>query len=157
MKRPMRDRRHPRERGQALAETGIVLTILVFMTLGTIEFGRAWMIANVVTTAARDGARAAATLPRFDRLQSGLQVGQIDPNAPDWLSISQQIQNEIASVYADGTPPQVVLDPDAVPLSPIKMISVTVVDDVDWLFLGSLLGQDHFHVARTVTFRDEGR
>jgi hypothetical protein len=157
MKRPTCDGRRPRERGQALAETGIVLTLLVFMTLGTIEFGRAWMIANVVTTAARDGARAAATLPRADRFQSGMQVGQIDPGAPDWLNVSQQIQNEIASVYVDGTPPQVVLDPDAVPLSPIKMISVTVVDDVDWLFLGSLLGQDHFHVARTVTFRDEGR
>ena len=146
-----------RERGQALAETGIVLTIIVFLMLGTIEFGRAWMIANVVTSAARDGARAAATLPLVDRFQNGLRAGQIDPSAQDWLDIVRNVQDEIASVYADGTAPDVVLNSDAVPLSPVKMISVTVIDDVAWLFVGSLLGQSGFHIERTITFRDEGR
>jgi hypothetical protein len=152
---PRRPRRH--ERGQALAETGIVVTLLVFMMLGTVEFGRAWMIANVVTSAARDGARAAATLPLTDRFQNGLRAGQIDPSAQDWLDIVRNVQDEIASVYADGTAPQVVLDSDAVPLSPVKMISVTVIDDIAWLFFGSLLGQNGFHIERTITFRDEGR
>lgn len=145
------------EQGQALAETGIALTIVVFIALGIIEFGRAWMIANVVTTAARDGARAAATLPLADRFQSGANAGQIDTSTQDWQDIQQQVKDEIASVYADGTPPQVILDPDVDPASAIKMISVTVVDDVTWLFLGSLFGQSQFHVARSITFRDEGR
>ena len=157
MIRPGRERTRPGERGQALAETGIVITVVMLMALGMIEFGRAWMIASIVTSAARDGARAAATLPLADRFQSGSKLGQIDPSSQDWLDITQQVQDTIASVYVDGTAPQVVLDPDVNPASAIKMISVTVVDDVTWLFLGSMFGGNRFHVARTVTFRDEGR
>ena len=156
----MRQRLHPRrgaEAGQALAEMGIVITVVVFMALGIIEFGRAWMIANVVTTAARDGARAASTLPLADRYQSGNRSGQIDTSTQDWLDIQQQVKDVIASVYSDGSPPQVVLDTDVDPTSAIKMISVTVIDDVNWLFLGSMFGQNRFHVARSITFRDEGR
>jgi hypothetical protein len=151
------DRRRRGARGQALAEMGIVLTVVTFFALGIIEFGRAWMIANIVTSAARDGARAASTLPLADRFQSGSRAGEIDTSSQDWLAIQQQIQNDIASVYADGTPPQVILDTDVDPTSAIKMISVTVVDDVSWLFLGSLFGGNQFHVQRSITFRDEGR
>ena len=45
------------ERGQALVEMGIVVVLLVTLVMGTIEFGRAWMIVNMITHAARDGAR----------------------------------------------------------------------------------------------------
>jgi len=145
------------EAGQALAEMGIVVTVVVFLALGIIEFGRAWMIANVVVTAARDGARAASTLPLADRYQSGGLAGQIDASTQDWRDIQQRVQSTIASVYWDGTAPQVVLDPDVDPTSAIKMISVTVVEDVSWLFLGSMFGQTRFHIARSITFRDEGR
>jgi hypothetical protein len=145
------------ESGQALVETGIVVTLVTFMTLGIIEFGRAWMIANVIVGAARDGARAAAALPLAARIQSGARSGEIDTSSQSWLDIEQQVQSTIASVYADGTPPQVVLDPDVDPTSTIKMIAVTVIEDVDWLFLGSLFGQSRFHVERSITFRDEGR
>jgi hypothetical protein len=157
MRQVRKDAARRAEAGQALAEMGIVVTVLVFLALGIIEFGRAWMIANVVITAARDGARAASTLPLADRFQSGGLAGQIDPSTQDWLDIRQQVQAVIASVYSDGTPPQVTLDPDVDPTSAIKMISVTVVEDVSWLFLGSMLGQSRFHIARSITFRDEGR
>ena len=43
--------------GQALVEFALVLPLLVLLTLGIVEFGRAWNARQVVTDAARAGAR----------------------------------------------------------------------------------------------------
>lgn len=48
------------QRGQALAEMGLVVLLFTVLTLGIIDFGRMLMVMNVVTHAARDGARDAA-------------------------------------------------------------------------------------------------
>ena len=55
------------QRGQALAETGIAITLLLLLVMGVIEFGRAFMVANMITHAARDGARSAAVVHSTDR------------------------------------------------------------------------------------------
>ena len=44
-------------RGTALVEMALVLPIFVAVTLGIVEFGRAMMIGQLVTNAAREGAR----------------------------------------------------------------------------------------------------
>src|SRR5262249_59628214 len=54
-------------RGQALVETGIVIVLLCTLVMGIIEFGRAFLIANMITNAAREGARAAAVWPSTQR------------------------------------------------------------------------------------------
>ena len=46
-------------RGTAMVEMALVLPIFLMLVLGIIEFGRAMMIANLVTNAAREGARVA--------------------------------------------------------------------------------------------------
>ena len=48
--RPSRD-------GTALVEMALVLPIFIMVTLGIVEFGRAMMIGQLVTNAAREGAR----------------------------------------------------------------------------------------------------
>ena len=45
------------------SEMGIVVALFVTLVMGTIEFGRAWMIANMITHAARDGARIGCDRP----------------------------------------------------------------------------------------------
>lgn len=45
--------------GQALAEFALVLPLLLLLVAGLIEFGRGWNIKQVVTDAAREGARYA--------------------------------------------------------------------------------------------------
>ena len=50
-------RRNANRRGAALVEAAFILPILFLVTLGIIEFGRAMMVAQMVTTAAREGAR----------------------------------------------------------------------------------------------------
>ncbi len=47
-------------RGQALVEAALVMPILLLLLVGIMEFGRAWNIHQVVTDAARQGARKAA-------------------------------------------------------------------------------------------------
>jgi hypothetical protein len=50
----------PRRRpGQALLEFALVVPILLILVLGVIDFGRAWHAYQVVTDAAREGARLA--------------------------------------------------------------------------------------------------
>lgn len=49
-------------RGQALVEFALVVPMLLLMLVGIIEFGRAWNMSQVVTDAARQGARTAAVL-----------------------------------------------------------------------------------------------
>ena len=47
-------------RGQALVEFALVLPLILMLLLGILEFGRAWNEHQVVTDAARAGARLAA-------------------------------------------------------------------------------------------------
>jgi Flp pilus assembly protein TadG len=45
------------DRGQALAEFALVLPIILLFIAGVVEMGRAWNVKQVVTDAAREGAR----------------------------------------------------------------------------------------------------
>jgi Flp pilus assembly protein TadG len=45
--------------GQALVEFALVMPIVLLMLVGIIEFGRAWNVQQVMTDAAREGARHA--------------------------------------------------------------------------------------------------
>jgi Flp pilus assembly protein TadG len=48
------------ESGQSLVEFALVLPIFVVLLFGIMEFGRLWETTNVLTSAAREGARVAA-------------------------------------------------------------------------------------------------
>ena len=48
------------ESGQNLVEFAIVVTLLLALVFGIIEFGRVWMTFQVITNASREGARLAA-------------------------------------------------------------------------------------------------
>ena len=52
-------RRFRSERGAALLETAITLPLLLFVCIGIIEFGRLYQTWQVMTNAAREGARIA--------------------------------------------------------------------------------------------------
>jgi Flp pilus assembly protein TadG len=131
------------QRGQALVEMGIVVVLLVTLLMGTIEFGRAWMIANMITHAARTGARTAAVAPPSSRNSSGV----ITNTSAIQTQVLTQIQNVVGTTgfTVDVTQPTI----DGVP-----MVQVTVNAAVPYLF--NLVGPS-FSVARTATFRDEGR
>jgi Flp pilus assembly protein TadG len=49
-----------RKKGQSLVEFALLLPFFLLMVVGVAEFGRAWMTRNILTGAAREGARVAA-------------------------------------------------------------------------------------------------
>ena len=134
-------------RGQALAELGIVIVLFVFIGLAIIEFGRAWMIINIATHAARDGARAAAALPTASRDASGLVTA--------WGPIETAVENQIQNNTGQTMTATGISNADT---GGVPMIALRVEGQVDWLFFHTPLGfGSTFDVERTVTFRDEGR
>lgn len=48
------------ERGQALVEFALILPLILLLMVGMLEFARAWNLHQVMTDAAREGARRAA-------------------------------------------------------------------------------------------------
>ena len=73
------------ERGQALLETAITLPILLLVSVGIFEFGRAYQTWQILTNAVREGARV-AVLPNPDpgaveaRVRQYMNAGDL-PNA----------------------------------------------------------------------------
>jgi len=53
------------ERGQALVEFALIMPFLLLFLVGIVEFGRAWNQHQVITDAAREGARKAAMWDQF--------------------------------------------------------------------------------------------
>jgi Flp pilus assembly protein TadG len=140
-------RRRDGARGQALAEMGIVVVLFVFLGLGIIEFGRAWMIINMVTHAARDGARAAAALPPSARDTSGL--------VNSWGTIESSVESYIQDNTGQTMTATGISNAD---VGGVPMVALQVEGEVDWLFFSVPLGfGPTFEVNRIVTFRDEGR
>jgi Flp pilus assembly protein TadG len=80
-------RRLTGERGQALLETAMTLPLVLVVCVGIFEFGRAYQTWQILTNAAREGARLASlpgstTVNVRDRVQQYLASGQVqNPSA----------------------------------------------------------------------------
>jgi len=120
--------------GQALAEMGIVVVLLVTMLLGIIEFGRMLMLTNMVVHAARDGARIAAVTP-----------GTTFPDA------EQHVTDLLGEVGLTGLSVSASENPNGGGPG-VDTVTVTVQGTIDYIFgfFGSTL-----NVNRSVTFRHE--
>jgi Flp pilus assembly protein TadG len=63
------------QKGQSLVEFALVLPVFVVILFGIMEFGRLWEISNVLTSAAREGARVAAVSePNIDKARTAAQT-----------------------------------------------------------------------------------
>jgi Flp pilus assembly protein TadG len=132
------------QRGQALVETGIVIVLFVTLVMGTIEFGRAWLISNMITHAARDGARVAATWPTRTS-------GTI--SAADRTTIQNQVQTLLTNTLG---PTGLTATVSQTAVGTIPTVQLQVTGSVPYLFR-LLPSMSSFTVNRTVTFRDEGK
>ena len=105
-RRPQAGTERKRERGAALAEMALVVTVLMTMMLGVFDFGRAYFAYLSVIQGARDGARYAMVASRTDE-----QVRQaaIDAAAPIAVTVtvaraSGRVTVTVAHDYAALTP-----------------------------------------------------
>jgi Flp pilus assembly protein TadG len=92
------------DRGTALLEMAFTLPLLLLISIGIIEFGRAFQTWQILTNAAREGARV-AVLPGISdsmvtsRVQEYIQAGVLDPNVTPTIII----QRNAAISYGTGT------------------------------------------------------
>jgi Flp pilus assembly protein TadG len=93
------------ERGAALLEMALTLPLLLLVCVGILEFGRAYQTWQVITNAAREGARI-AVLPGMDdaavrsRVQQYMTIGQLPRAATASITIDR---NQTVSIGGTGT------------------------------------------------------
>ena len=132
------------ERGQTLAETGIVLLLLVSLGMAIVDFGRMLMLVNMVTSATRDAARVASAVPRVDRAANG--------NLCDPAAIQDIVVNQLKDVGLVVKPADVQINRN--PAGNPPTIKVTTTVNIPWIALFNFVGKS-LSVNREVTFRDE--
>ena len=97
-------RRMKNERGTALLEAAITIPILLLISVGIFEFGRAWQTWQVLTNAAREGARLAvlpdptAGVPEA-RVREYMTGGQL----PEAQTAAVNV-NRSATITVNGAP-----------------------------------------------------
>ncbi len=151
--RPLRN-----QRGQSLAELGMVVGMFVVLLIGTLEVGRTFLIGNMITQAVREGARAAALTA--DRQTSTTMLGLLNTTAVN--AVKDVVRNEILGVLDANTVnnvlqyevSQVPSTGGIVATETIPTVTVRVHGNVNYIF--GLLGTS-FAIDRSVSFRDEGR
>ncbi len=106
------------KRGQSVVEFAILFPLLLLVLFGITEFGRAWATQNILTSAAREGARIAVV------------------TGPDVALVTSRVTTVCAS--AGVTPTAItVVPPD--PFDPERRVTVTVNCDFR-ILTGRLLG-----------------
>ena len=152
--------RRCRQQGQELVEFGLFAALFVVIALGIVTFGHAFLVVNMITHAARDGARLAATwTPR------AACHGLDDSNtgAGSTGAIQTVVKNKITTVTDATMAVQVSQIPSQVGKtegscaptgSDPPTVRVTVTGCVPYLF--PIISSGCFNVSRVAEFADEG-
>ncbi|MBI3493160.1 MAG: pilus assembly protein [Acidobacteria bacterium] len=96
------------ERGNALVETALTLPLVLLVSVSIFEFGRAYQTWEVLTNAAREGARV-AVLPNTttsdvqSRVAAYLVSGQVDNAAGATVVVNQNATVSIGSGTASAS------------------------------------------------------
>jgi Flp pilus assembly protein TadG len=107
MKTQMMSKRRS-ERGAAMLEVALTLPMLLLVCVGIFEFGRAYQTWQVLTNAAREGARV-AVLPSStvddveDRVKDYLQAGQLGKWAEADIDVDQTATISIGAANATAS------------------------------------------------------
>jgi Flp pilus assembly protein TadG len=117
------------ERGVALLEVALTLPILLLVAVGIFEFGRAYQTWQILTNAAREGARI-AVLPGIDddaveeRVQEYLTLGLLDAADEADVTIDRDAEVDIGDDTASASRVQVEYPFTFMVLQPIATLVV---------------------------------
>jgi Flp pilus assembly protein TadG len=137
------------DRGTALIEMAFTLPLLLLISIGIIEFGRAFQTWQILTNAAREGARV-AVLPGISdsmvtaRVQEYIQAGVLDPNVTPTITIQRNATISYGTGTATGSKVTVNFPYKFMVLNGIAKLVVS----------GTTLGSD-FTMATSATMRNE--
>jgi Flp pilus assembly protein TadG len=96
------------ESGQALMEAALTLPLLLLVSVGIFEFGRAYQTWQVLTNAAREGARV-AVLPNTTpadvqaRVLAYMQSGQLENAAVATVAVDQNVPMSYGAASAPAS------------------------------------------------------
>ena len=117
------------QRGAALLEMALTLPLLLLVCVGILEFGRAYQTWQVITNAAREGARI-AVLPGMDdtavrsRVQQYMTIGQLPQAASATIAIDRNRTVSIGGTDTASASQVIVNYPfDFVVLDPIARLA----------------------------------
>ena len=129
---PARPRRQPGARGAALVELALVLPLLLLIMVGTIDFGRAFRTAMVVTNAARAGAQygsqyysATDTAGMVAASDAVLTANGLSSGPPSDASTLCQCADSLGN-FSDTAPVNTCTAPTGVSLCPGKHLVMRV-------------------------------
>ena len=137
------------ERGVALLEVALTLPILLLVAVGIFEFGRAYQTWQILTNAAREGARV-AVLPGIDddavedRVQEYLAAGLLDAADEADVTIDRDTEIDIGDDTASASRVEV-----AYPFTFMVLQGIA-----DLVVNGSTLGQP-LTMTTSATMRNE--
>jgi Flp pilus assembly protein TadG len=138
------------ERGTALLETAIALPLVLLVSVGIFEFGRAFQTWQVLTNAAREGARL-AILPNpvagavETRVHEYLTSGQLSNAASAVVNVNRNAAIDIGGGAATGSIVTVTYPFNFVVLNPIARLVVR----------GSTLGGAPITITTSAQMRNE--
>ena len=142
-----------KENGQGLVEAALVVTLLVVLTLGSVEFGYSFVALHFLTQAASAGARVASTYQVGGRDTCGCFK---DPTAVK-STIKAFVTTEVGQVatISDVTVVQNTANNSGTCTTPATpTVAVTVTGTIPRV--SGLFGSTPVNFSRTETFRDEG-
>ncbi len=122
-------RRLKNERGAALLETAVVLPIVLLVSVSIFEFGRAYQVFQIMTNAAREGARVAVLPSATDadvvnRVQTYLVEGQIANAGTATVTINHAVTVSIGGGNAPATQVTVSYPFSFIVLNPVARLVV---------------------------------
>ena len=134
-------------RGQAVVEFALVLPLVLIMVISVFEFARAWNIQQVLTDAAREGARVAV-----------VGAGNEEPKAALTAKVTTRINNALSVAGIDPGPAKP-YGMAGVGEGHDKAATITIALPHRFLFLGPLmewtLDQSSLTLRTSITMRNE--
>jgi Flp pilus assembly protein TadG len=137
------------QRGAALLEVAFTLPLLLLVSVSIFEFGRAFQTWQVLTNAAREGARV-AVLPGIDntmvtaRVQQYLTAGQLSADVTPTITIDKNTPISYGAGSAPGSTVTIAFPYKFMVLQNVVRLVVT----------GSTAGDD-FTMVASATMRNE--
>jgi len=131
------------EGGQALVEFALIMPFLLLLLVGIVEFGRGWNLHQVVTDAAREGARKAVIF------NSAITVD----------SVTTTMKAALARAGVDTTRTDIVIDPGVWNAPSGQPTTVSITLPYRLVFFGALkqwtTGQSTVTLRSSFTMRNE--
>lgn len=130
--------RKPRRSGVELVELAMTLPIIMMICLGILEMSRAFQVSQILTAAAREGARLG--------MLYNIKLATGQANAND--KVKQDIKNFLVASGITATPTIYIVKAEPAPTTTSVSAPTVSLDDYD------SINNEHFRVRVEVNFND---